>query len=148
MIMQIIAAFFATLSFSVLFNVDKKELILCGLNGSVGWLFYNLSLENNFSIITSTFIFSVIITSMSRFLANIRKTPITVFLISGIIPLVPGAGVYYTMYNIINGKNAEAALKGIETLRIAGAIAIGIILILSLPTKFFILPKIQKKAKI
>lgn len=144
MILQIIAAFFATLSFSVLFNVDKKDLVLCGLTGSVGWLFYNIALENNLSIISSTFVFSVIITSMSRFLANIRKTPITVFLISGIIPLVPGAGVYYTMYNILNGQNSDAMLKGIETLKIAGAIAIGIIVILSLPIKFFTLPKIKK----
>lgn len=147
MITQIIAAFFATLSFSVLFNVDKKELVLCGLTGSVGWLFYSIALQNNFSMITSTFIFSVVITSMSRFLANIRKTPITVFLISGIIPLVPGAGVYYTMYNIMSGQNTDAMLKGIETLKTAGAIAIGIIVILSLPMRLFILPKIKKNNK-
>lgn len=141
MIFQIIAAFIATFSFSIMFNVSKNELIYCGITGAIGWLFYNIALNLHFSVITACFISTLIITTISRILANIRKTPITVFLISGIILLVPGAGIYYTMLNIINYKNMEAVFKGIETFKIAGIIAIGIIIILSLPQKLFIMSK-------
>lgn len=137
LVSQIISAFFATLSFSILFNVSKSELFFCGMTGAIGWLFYNIVLYFDFSTITASFISTLVITAISRFLANIRKLPLTVFLISSIIPLVPGAGIYYTMLNLIDGNNASAALKGIETFKIAGVIAIGIIIILSLPKNFF-----------
>ena len=52
----------------------------------------------------------------------------TVFLICGIFPLVPGAGIYYTAYYFIMGDNAMALSKGIETIKIAVAIALAIVL--------------------
>lgn len=120
-----------------MFNVSKKEILICGLTGGTGWLIYNLAVDANYSIVASTFFSAVVITALSRIFANIRKTPITVFLISGIIPLVPGAGIYYTLFNIVTSNNYNAALKGIETMKIAGAIAIAIIIVLSLPRYFF-----------
>ena len=58
-------------------------------------------------------------------------------IIGGIIPLVPGAGIYYTVYAFITGDNAGALFKGVETLKIAGAIALGIVLVLALPRGVF-----------
>ena len=52
-------------------------------------------------------------------------------------PLVPGAGIYYTVYAFITGDNAGALFKGVETLKIAGAIALGIVLVLALPRGVF-----------
>ena len=62
-----------------------------------------------------------------------RKTPVTVFLICGIFPLVPGAGIYYTAYYFIMGDNAMALSKGIETIKIAVAIALAIVFVFSMP---------------
>ena len=42
----------------------------------------------------------------------VRRCPATVFLISGIFALVPGAGLYYTAYYFIMGDNAMAVAKG------------------------------------
>ena len=61
------------------------------------------------------------------------------FLISGIFPLVPGAGIYYTGYNVFMSDNAQALDKGMETIKIAVAIALGIGIVLSLPAFFFTL---------
>ena len=57
----------------------------------------------------------------------------TVFLLSGIFPLVPGAGIYYTAYYFIQGSNALALAHGISTFKIAVALAVGISLVLSIP---------------
>lgn len=62
---------------------------------------------------------------------------VTVFLTGGIFPLVPGAGIYYTVYAFITGDNAAAVFKGVETLKIAGVIALGIVLVLALPKGVF-----------
>ena len=87
MILQIISAFFATFFFAVLFNVSKKELIYCGLVGAIGWLIYLFIFKLSNSIIFSNFISALSISIMSRILAKLRKMPISIFLIPGIIPL-------------------------------------------------------------
>lgn len=62
-----------------------------------------------------------------------RRAPLTIFLISGIFPIVPGAGIYYTGYHIFMNDNAAALATGMETIKIAIAIAIAIGIVVSLP---------------
>jgi uncharacterized membrane protein YjjB (DUF3815 family) len=62
---------------------------------------------------------------------------VTIFLICGIFPLVPGAGIYYTGYNFFMGLDELALDKGLETIKIAVAIALGIGIVLSLPQGLF-----------
>ena len=69
--------------------------------------------------------------------AIVLKTPVTIFLLAGIFPLVPGAGIYYTAYYFIQGNNALALANGISTFKIAVALAIGIALVLGLPLPRF-----------
>ena len=63
--------------------------------------------------------------------------PITIFLVSGIIPLVPGAGIYYTAYYLVTGQMSLAAVKGLEAVKIAFAIVLGIIFVVSIPRDAF-----------
>ena len=101
-----------------------------------GWLCY-LASENIASIATSTFLGTVLVVLMSRMLAVWMKCPITVFLVPGIFPLIPGAGVYYTVYNLVQGSLREAAVRGIEALKIAFAIVLGIVFIVTIPKQWF-----------
>lgn len=55
------------------------------------------------------------------------KKPATVFITPGIVSLVPGAGMYYTMLYLVQNDYSQAAIKGTETLFLAAAIAVGII---------------------
>ena len=65
------------------------------------------------------------------------KCPITVFLISGIFPLVPGAGVYYTAYYLVTDQIALAGERGLGALKIAFAIVLGIAFVVSIPREVF-----------
>ena len=51
------------------------------------------------------------LTLLARILAITLRTPVTVFLLTGIFPLVPGAGIYYSAYYFIQGDNALALAK-------------------------------------
>jgi uncharacterized membrane protein YjjB (DUF3815 family) len=137
MIIQVSVAFFATLSFSILFHVPKQQYLYCGFTGAAGWLCYLLVNSYSHSVVWASFIAAVALTLVSRIFAVFRKMPVTVFLICGIFPLVPGAGIYYTAYHIIMNENSMALIKGMETIKIAVAIALGIVLVLSLPYFFF-----------
>ncbi|WP_394282593.1 threonine/serine exporter family protein [Frisingicoccus sp.] len=134
--LEFCVAFFATAAFAVLFNVPKKQWIFAGITGGIGWIFYQIFLHLIGTVI-ATFVAVLVITLLSRSFAVIRKAPVTVFLISGIFPLVPGVGIYYTAYYFIMNNLSLAGEKGIETIKIAIAIALGIMFILSIPEKCF-----------
>lgn len=55
------------------------------------------------------------------------KKPATVFITPGIVSLVPGAGMYYTMLYLVQKDYSQATIAGSETFFMAAAIAIGII---------------------
>lgn len=136
-IYNMIAAFSASFCFSVMFNVPKRELIFCSMAGSCGWVMFLFVREMYNSPVIATFFAVIVIAAVCRLLAYRRKMPITVFLIPVIIPLVPGAGIYNTMYNIVINDLVVAARTGVEALKIASVIAIAIIIVLSLPARFF-----------
>ncbi|MDR1533339.1 MAG: threonine/serine exporter family protein [Clostridiales bacterium] len=136
-VIQFFMAFFGALGFSIVFNAPRGELLVCGLAGGAGWTLYILLVQVGVPSFFSAFIATAAVTLASRTLANLRRMPLTVFLVSGIIPFVPGAGIYYTMYYTITGDTAAASLKGIETFKMAGVIGVGIMLVLALPGEFF-----------
>ena len=61
----------------------------------------------------------------------------TIFLVSGIIPLVPGAGIYYTVYYMVTNQLAEASRRGMESVKVAFAIVLGIVFVVSIPRDVF-----------
>ncbi len=126
MLLSIAMSFLATVSFSVLFNVPKKHLIYCGFAGLVAWMVYLIVEQYTADATIATFLATIAATLLSYYLARIRKTPITVFLIAGIITLVPGSVIYRAMYNTVIDNNLEAINDGLNTLKLAGAIALGI----------------------
>ena len=134
---QFLVATVATISFSILFTAPKKEIFFCGLTGGVGWLVYYLLTTNDINNIFASLAAALCLTVLSRVLAVTRQKPITVYLLTGIFPLVPGAGIYYTAYYLFTGDSSMSAAKGLETLYIAGAIVFGIIFGFGLPQSWF-----------
>ena len=75
----------------------------------------------------------IVLTLLSRMLSIALKMPSTVFIVTGIFPLVPGAGIYHTAYALVS-RNMEAfTLRGMQTLALAGAIALGILIGMGFP---------------
>lgn len=133
---NMLCSFLGTISFSILFNVPGRFYVCCGLTGMAGWICYQL-VVGVASISTATFFGAALVVLLSRVLAVWKKCPITVFLVSGIFPLIPGATVYYTVYSMVQGNLAEAAVKGLEAMKIAFAIVLGIVFVVSIPKKWF-----------
>lgn len=130
MIIQVIGAFFATLFFCIIFNISKKQLLFCGINGAIGWLVYLLTL-NMHSIVLSTFLGALVVSIIAHILSKVRKTPVTVYLIAGVIPLVPGAILYKAIYNIVIQDYDMSSFYGIQSIELACAIAVAVFLVAS-----------------
>ncbi len=69
---------------------------------------------------------------IGEYLAFIDKNPVTVYIIPGIIPLVPGSGLYHTMLSIMEKQFDGVAEYGSETLMISMAIAGALVIVLSI----------------
>lgn len=137
MILQIVGAFVAMYWFAVLIETPKKYLPVAGVVASVGWFVY-LTCENMGADATlATFCSAVTVTFISRALARKYKTPVTIFLIAGIIPTVPGATMYRIAYYVILGDNDMSVYYLMEMFKIAGAIAVAIFIVDSLIRIFY-----------
>ena len=135
--LQVLVAFVSTIAFAVIFHAPRKELFFTGLTGGIGWLVYLLAGALGSGVVASSFLATLALAWLSRAFSFSRRAPVTVFLICGIVPLVPGAGIYYTGYNFFMGNDALALEKGLETIKIAIAIALGTGIVQSLPPFLF-----------
>ena len=133
LVAQLFLAGVGTLSFAILFACPRRSLPYCALVGAVGWFVYELLTMFGLDSAAASLLAVIPLTLLTRIFAIVLKMPVTIFLLSGIFPLVPGAGIYYTAYYFIQGNNALALSNGISTFKIAVALAIGITLVLSLP---------------
>ncbi len=133
---QFLAAVMGTLSFSLLFGVPKRFYPYCGLIGGAGWLLYCI-LVRWMSAAGATFLATVVVMLLSRFFAVRKKCPVTIFLISGIISLVPGAGIYWSVFYMVTDQLSQALDAGLTALKVAGAIVLGIVCVFELPQKIF-----------
>ena len=132
-IVHFIISMLATISFAVLFTAPKKEVVFCGLTGAVAWMVYYSCTQNGINLVLASGIAAFCLTILARCFAVVRKSPVTVYLLTGIFPLVPGAGIYYTAYYLFIGNTEMSGFKGLETLEIAGAIVFGIIFGFGIP---------------
>lgn len=135
-LLAVIESFLATLAYAILFNVPKRYYVACGVTGISGWILY-LAMCRVTTVAIASFAGTLAVVLISRILTVRKKCPITIFLISGIIPLVPGAGIYYTAYYLVTGQMALAAVKGLESVKVAFAIVLGIIFVVSIPRDAF-----------
>lgn len=135
---NMIGSFAGTVGYAMLFNVPKRYYVSCGMTGMAGWIVYKLVSEDSvFSPAVASFLGALVVVLISRMLTVRMKCPITIFLVSGIFPLVPGAGVYFTAYYLVTNQLALAAHKGLDSVKIAFGIVLGIAIVLSIPREFF-----------
>lgn len=123
--------FAACLAISFNFNVKGKLILYAALGGGITFFAYQISSPFE-SVIFQNFLASLVASIYSESLARMLKVPATTFLIISIIPLVPGSNLYRTMELCINNELDRFPASALETLGIAGAIALGILIVSSL----------------
>ena len=147
-VVQLVAAYLGTMSFAVLFGVPRCYYIDAGICGTLGWLLYLiLTRYSAFSPVETMFTATALVTMVALSQSTARKCPITVFLICGIFPLVPGAGIFWTSYNIVSNQLSDALQTGFGALKATVAIAFGILAVMEINGKGRIRQWINKRKK-
>ena len=135
---QIIASFIGTAAFAVLFGVPRKYYVLCGVSGVLGWILYMiLARYAGFTPPAATLFATMLVVLSARWFSVLDRCPAIVFLLCGIFPLVPGAGVFWTSYYVVSDQLRLALGSGFMAVKVTIAIVLGIILISELPNRIF-----------
>ena len=122
----------STVGFSVFLNAPVSSLIPAGITGGVGWSIYFYLMGVTSNSILANFMAAVVVSLFSEILARKLKHPAILFVIPGIIPLVPGLGMYNTMLYLVQKNYDMSIATGADVLFVGGAIALGVLVITSL----------------
>ena len=138
-------SFLATVGFSIFFNSPKKSLLPAGIIGAIGWTVYIILFNFTKNSILSNVLAATLISLLSEILARKMKFP-AIIVIPGILPLIPGLGLYNTMLSLVEGSYSNAISIGTDALFVSASIAMGVLLITSLVKTYYIaIAKIHHK---
>ena len=121
-----IGAFGGTLGYAFLLNAPMNTVLPASLTGLLGYVIYEVMLNlMGQGMIFSYFIATVVIAVICEFAARVMRMPSTIFLLTALVPLVPGYTFYCAMLAIVEYNGAAVASYGLETVQIVAVIAVG-----------------------
>src|SRR5690625_3238609 len=121
------SSFITALGFSILYNIPRKTIIPSGITGAIGWtVYFFLTVYLSTAEFLATILASFIIAFVSQMFARKFKTPVIIFTLPGLIPLVPGEAAYNMMRAFVEGNTNLGLQYGTETFLTAGALALGL----------------------
>lgn len=126
-LLQLLTAFTGAFGYAMLFRIEKGKLIQASLGGLLSWACYLACGLVMTGEVKKYFIASVIITIYAEMMARREKTPATVFLVPGTIPLIPGGFLYQTMSYALAEEWSSFFTTGLLTILLAVAISGGIL---------------------
>ncbi len=126
---ETVASCIGVIGFCFIFNIHGPGLLLCALGGIVTWVIYSLVQRLGLAELPAYFIGSVWSALYSEIMARIRKYPAISYLVTALFPLIPGAGIYYTMNHAVQGDMDAFTNQGMFTLSIAGTMAVAILMV-------------------
>ena len=128
-LIQILVSFIGCVGFAIYFNVHSWGVLLTSLGGLLTWAAYLVAVRFGCTVVGANFWAAVVAAAYSEVMARVRKYPALSYLVVSIFPLLPGAGIYYTMTYILQNNTDAAWAKGMETAAISGVMAVGILLV-------------------
>lgn len=125
-------AFAACVGFGLVFNIQGWGNLICGFGGALGWFVYLAAQRLLGGDILAAFLAAVVIALFSEGMARVRRCPVTGYLQVSLLPLVPGAGIYYAMRYCVAGETELFLSTLIHTFGMAASLAVGAMLVSTL----------------
>ena len=123
--LQLAAATFGCAGFALWFRVRGRKVLFCALGGLLTWGTYLICVRLTGSFFAATFTGAALCGLYAQVMARILRAPATVFSTVCVLPLIPGAALYYTMAGLVM-KNADlAAEKGLDLFLACFGIVLG-----------------------
>lgn len=116
-----------TMGIILQFGIEKRVILWALISSILCCGGYEITYLLGGDLFISSFVGSAISAAFSDVMAHYVKVPATVMIIPGIVPLVPGGKLYYTMLGAVSSDKAMYTENGKDALLIAAGLAMGII---------------------
>ena len=142
-LIELLSATLGSIGFAFMFNIKGKRIIPAALSGLVSWGIYLIChLKMELPDFPSYIVAAAGLTLFSELMARVEKAPATIFLVVGMIPLLPGGSLYNTLHYAVASNWSAFTTSGIYTLSVSIAIALGIITMMSFFKVLFVIEKL------
>lgn len=121
-LIEALACMAASCFFGTILRQPKKTLVYTALIGLLGYASFVLLGKGILAFLVS----GLLVGLLCELTARLAKHATTLFLISAIIPIVPGLGLYRAMMALSQGNMDLALSIGVNTLAGIGAIALSL----------------------
>jgi uncharacterized membrane protein YjjP (DUF1212 family) len=125
---QVAAAGGAAACYAVSNYVPRFAILTAGVGGAVGWLAYLLLVQVAATPLVATFLAAFVVGLLSWWFARIQHAPVTLYVVPGILPLLPGLTIYAGMLDLARNQNVQGLLELVHALFLGGALAAGVAL--------------------
>ncbi len=126
-ILSIIGAMICTFGLTLLYNVEWRSIPFGMIGAAIACMIFEFYIYFGGNVFVGALLSAMAVAAYSDILAHIIKTPTTVLLIPGIVPMVPGGLLFKTMLAILDKDTAAASDFGLRALFIALGITVGIL---------------------
>lgn len=125
--LELIFSFIASFFFALIMNSPKKILFYSSLLASISYLVYNqLALSGNEMM--GFFLGTLVVALIGEWFATRFKMPATIFIFPALIPIVPGYGIYKTIFTFVQDDIILAIRIGFNTILNIGTMAVAMAL--------------------
>lgn len=146
-VIQCIFSVVACAGFVIIFNIHGYGNLLCALGGGLTWAVFCIVKALGGEVLLCYFLSTVAAAIFAEVMARVRKYPAISYLITSLLPLIPGSGIYYAAQSAMQGDSAGFVSHSTQTLAITGVMAVGILLVVTL-TKTPGIRKLRHQTKV
>jgi uncharacterized membrane protein YjjP (DUF1212 family) len=125
---QVGAAGIASACYAISNQVPRYAIGTAGLAGAGGWLAYLLLFHLTGAMLTTTFVAAFIVGVASWGFARWQHAPVTLYVVPGILPLLPGLTIYNGMLELARNQDVRGLAILALALFLGGALAAGVAL--------------------
>ena len=108
----------AVFCFGIFMSVPIRPLIVASVGSAISYVVYRvltLTVSDLLGFLAASFLIAL----WAEIMARVLKKPASIFVLPGIIPLVPGVGLYQTMLCLVRNDMEGFQTEGIHTLFIS-----------------------------
>lgn len=125
-IVHSVGSFGGTLGYAFLLNAPFATVLPASLTGLLGYVIYEVMVNLlGQGAMFSYFAATVVVAVLCEIEARVMRLPSTIFLLTALVPLVPGYTFYCAMLALVENNGPAAAAFGLEAVQTVAAIAVG-----------------------
>ncbi|MBO5306254.1 MAG: threonine/serine exporter family protein [Clostridia bacterium] len=129
LVVRLITSALGSCSFALIFKTHKRHLLLLSISGLITYFVYYTVGFFGGGFFLASFASTVFAAAFGELCARLCHAPAIIYLLTGLIPIVPGGEAYYTMRYFLERNMSMAMDKFFATVGVALGIAGGIVLV-------------------